>query len=65
VRFEKFTAKDGTFRFRLVGENGRIIVSSHPYDTRAKRDNGIELLRECYNAPVKGEKPKGIPWRSR
>lgn len=48
-RFELFSDKSGSFRFRLRAKNGKIIAVSQGYSTAAACQNGIKSVRE--NAP--------------
>ena len=44
-RFEIFSDKNGSFRFRLRAKNGKIIGVSQPYGSLAACQNGIESVR--------------------
>ena len=48
-RFERKTAKDGSFYFSLTATNGQDIGRSEMYKTEAARDKGIESVKA--NAP--------------
>jgi uncharacterized protein YegP (UPF0339 family) len=45
-RFELFSDKNGSFRFRLRAKNGKIIAVSQGYSTASACQNGIESVRE-------------------
>jgi uncharacterized protein YegP (UPF0339 family) len=45
-RFELFSDKSGSFRFRLRAKNGKIIAVSQGYSTASACQNGIESVRE-------------------
>lgn len=46
TKFEVFNDKKGEFRFRLVAENGKIIIASEGYKTKAACLNGIESVKK-------------------
>ena len=48
-KFQLFQDKSGQFRFRLRSRNGKIILVSDAYQTKAGCENGIRSVRE--NAP--------------
>ena len=48
-RFELYTDRLGSFRFRLRSRNGKIIAISEPYSTKSACKNGIESVIK--NAP--------------
>ena len=48
-RFELYTDRSGSFRFRLRARNGKIIAISEGYSTKAACKNGIDSVRK--NAP--------------
>lgn len=45
-KFELYTDKSGSFRFRLKAKNGQIIAVSEPYTTKAGCLGGIDSVRE-------------------
>ena len=45
-RFEIFSDKAGSFRFRLRARNGKIILAGQPYSTIAACRKGIESVRK-------------------
>jgi uncharacterized protein YegP (UPF0339 family) len=45
ARYNRLTAKDGSFYFNLAAANGEIIGSSEMYTTAAARDKGIESVK--------------------
>jgi len=49
ARFERKTAKDGSFFFNLTATNGQIIGSSEMYTSNASCENGIASVAK--NAP--------------
>ena len=51
-KFELFTDKSGTFRFRLKARNGKIIAVSDGYGTKSGCEKGIESVRVNAHAPV-------------
>ena len=46
AKFEVYNDKKGEFRFRLKAENGKIIIASEGYKTKAACLNGIESVRK-------------------
>ena len=48
-RYERYTGKDGKFRFRLKAGNGEIIGKGEGYNTEAACNEGIEWVKK--NAP--------------
>ena len=49
ARFERKTAKDGSFFFNLTATNGQVIGSSEMYTSNAACENGIASVAK--NAP--------------
>ena len=49
-KFEMYTDRAGTFRFRLKARNGEIIATSERYKVKHFCENGIESVRK--NAPT-------------
>lgn len=45
-KFEIYKNKSGEFRFRLKAGNGKVILASEAYTTKASRDNGVESVRK-------------------
>ena len=45
-KFEMYTDKSGSFRFRLRARNGQIILSSEGYTSKAGCKNGIESVKK-------------------
>lgn len=45
-RFEIFLDRSGSYRFRLRSRNGKVLVASQGYGTRAACENGIESVRK-------------------
>lgn len=45
-RFEMFLDKSGGYRFRLRSRNGKVLVASQGYGTKAACENGIESVRK-------------------
>jgi uncharacterized protein YegP (UPF0339 family) len=50
ARYDRKTAKNGSFYFNLKAGNGEIIGTSQMYNTEDTRDNGIESVK--LNAPT-------------
>lgn len=48
-KYERKTAKDGSFYFNLKATNGQIIGSSQMYTSESGMENGIKSVKE--NAP--------------
>ena len=48
-KFDKQTAANGKFYFRLLASNGQVIGASQMYESEATRDNGIMSVKN--NAP--------------
>ncbi len=46
AKFEVYNDKKGEFRFRLKAENGKNIMASEGYKTKAACLNGIESVRK-------------------
>ena len=46
TKFEVYNDKKGEFRFRLKAENGKNIIASEGYKTKAACLNGIESVRK-------------------
>ncbi len=46
AKFEIFNDNKGEFRFRLVADNGKIILASEGYKAKASCLNGIESVRK-------------------
>ncbi len=46
AKFEVYTDKKGEFRFRLKAANGKNIIASEGYKTKAACLNGIESVRK-------------------
>lgn len=56
ARFEKDTAKNGEFFFRLKSGNSQVIGMSEMYKSEAARDNGIEsVMKNAPDASVEDE----------
>ena len=51
-KFELYTDKRGQFRFRLRSRNGKILISSEGYTTKAACLGGIESVIENASAPT-------------
>ncbi len=49
-KFELYKDKSAQFRFRLKSANGKIILVSEAYTTKAGAENGISSVRT--NAPL-------------
>lgn len=49
AQFEKFTDKDGQYRFRYFGNAGTQILRSEGYSSSSGRQNGIDSVKT--NAP--------------
>lgn len=45
-KFEMYTDKGGSFRFRLKARNGQIILSSEGYSSKSGCKNGIESVKK-------------------
>lgn len=45
-KFELYTDKSGSFRFRLKAKNGQIIAVSEPYAAKSSCLGGIDSVRE-------------------
>jgi len=45
-KFELKTGKDGKFYFNLKAANGKVILSSEGYNSRASAEAGIESVRK-------------------
>lgn len=45
-RFELFLDRAGAYRFRLRARNGKVILASQGYGSRAACENGIESVRK-------------------
>lgn len=44
--------RKGEFRFRLIADNGEIIIPPESYHNRADVDHVIELIKASGDAPV-------------
>ena len=56
AKFEIYTDKRGEFRFRLKAGNGKIILASEGYKSKASCINGIESVRVNSQDDVKFER---------
>ena len=55
-RFEIFSDKNGSFRFRLRAKNGKIIGVSQPYGSLAACQNGVESVSaNAQNGEIPGK----------
>lgn len=45
-KFEVYTDKSGSYRFRLRARNGQIILSSEGYSSKSGCKNGIESVKK-------------------
>lgn len=55
-KFEIKTRKNGEFQFNLKAPNGRVILTSEGYTTKAACLNGIESVKENSRKEVRFEK---------
>lgn len=60
-KFQIYTDKSGTFRFRLKAKNGQIIAVSEPYTTKSGCLSGVDSVRD--NAA--GAQVEEALWKSR
>lgn len=49
-RYDRRTAKDGSYYFNLKASNGQVIGTSEMYKSESGRDGGIESVKK--NAPL-------------
>ena len=46
-RFEIYTDRSGSYRFRLRARNGKLIGASEPYTSKAGCLGGVESIKNC------------------
>lgn len=59
AKYQLFKDKQGQFRFRLIAENGRIIVSGEAYVKHASCVNGIESVKKNSMAAIEDTTTEG------
>lgn len=51
--FEVYRDRAGSFRFRLMAQDGRVVATSEAYESRAAARKGAELAQSsAYSAPI-------------